>query len=360
MKISMLAPTTYHTPPISYGGESFIYQLALGLHKLGHEVLLFAARNPYIEYSFKIFPIPYTYGQVSQGAELMMWDLYQNFMRDSDVILDLSHTKIVGNHLHEFQIKKEIALYMIGNYYLNLPKPFNVIVNSKRQLEDGIAGRNGFEGTPWQNPNSNGKIPITSKYAHLGTDTDFYKFTENKEDYFLWLARFHPTKGPMEAIRLAKETGINLVLAGDSLSHPEHYKHWQECMEQIKGYDNIKYVELPQDETHQQKKLELMQKAKCYLFPVMFHESFGLTTIENLSCGTPVVAYAMGALPEIIKHGETGFLCSGYQQMKTFINSIDEINPKDCRKDMEKRFSREAMAKRFEKILISLYEGEEW
>jgi glycosyltransferase involved in cell wall biosynthesis len=361
MRISLLAPTTYPTPPNTYGGESFIYQLAVGLHELGHKVILYAAKNNDIDYPFQLNQLPWTHGQVSWVAEGQAWDYYKNDIMNSDVILDLSHGKQISERLHNFKIKKEVANYMIGNWYLHPFPTYNIIVNSKKQLEDGIAGRTGFEGTPWEvKGSSNGKIPETSKYAPLGIDTDFYKFDENKEDYFLWLARFHPHKNPMIAIRLAKETGINLILSGDRLSHPEHYRHWEECMNQIKGCDNIKYIELPQDNTHQSAKMKLMQKAKCYLFPVQFHESFGLTTVEALSCGTPIIANAMGALPEIIKHGETGFLCNDYQHMKTFVNSIDEICPRDCRKDIEKRFSREAMSKRFEKILIDLYNGETW
>lgn len=361
MNISILGTTTYMCPPVTYGGESFIYELAVGLHELNHEVILFAAKNDNINYPFKVNKLPFTHGQVSWQAEGMAWEYYKNDIMDSDVVLNMSHGKQISERLHNFKIKDEVANYCIGNWYLHPQPPFNIIVNSKKQLEDGIVGRTGFEGTSWKIPGStNGRIPTTSKFAHLGVDTDFYKFDEEKEDYFLFLARFHPHKGPMQAIKLAKETGINLVLSGDRLSHPEHYAHWQECMEQIKDYDNIKYVELPQDDTHQLAKLKLMQKAKCYLFPVQFHESFGLTTVEALSCGTPVIANAMGALPEIIKHGETGFLCSDYQHCKTFVNSIDEINPKDCRRDVEKRFSREAMSKRFEKILISLYNGEQW
>lgn len=361
MKISILSTTTYPTPVNTYGGESFIYQLAVGLKELGHEIILYAAKNNDIEYPFKLNQIPWTHGQVSWQAEGQAWDYYKNDIMNSNVILDMSHGKQISEKLHNFKIKEEVCNYMIGNWYLHPYPTYNIIVNSAKQLDDGIHGRTGFENTSWEvKGSSNGTIPATSKYAHLGVDTDFYKFDEEKEDYFLWLARFHPHKGPEIAIKLAKETGINLVLTGDRLSHPEHYRHWEECMKQIQGYDNIKYVELPQDNTHQEAKLKLMQKAKCYLFPVQFHESFGLTTIEALSCGTPVISSNMGALPEIIEHGKTGFIANDYEHMKAFVNSIDTINLKDCRKDIEKRFSREAMSKRFEKILQECANGESW
>ena len=103
-----------------------------------------------------------------------------------------------------------------------------------------------------------------------------------------------------------------------------------------------------------------MAKAKGFLNPIKFHESFGLTTIEALSCGTPVISNNMGALPEIIKHGETGFLCNNYEQMKMYVNEIDEISPKKCREDVMKRFSREVMAKNYIKVLEELKDGKSW
>ncbi len=343
------------------GGEVFIYDLAYSLHQRGHEVILYAVKNNDIEYPFQINQLPNTYGNANWDAEYLAYILYKNDLLNSDVVLDCSHGKKVAEKLYSFKEKKEVATYLIGNYWYRPTEKFNVIVNSAKQLDMGIKGQHGFEGTIWEKEHSyTGKIPITSKFAHLGVNTDFYKFQEEKEDYFLWLARFHPCKGPDIAIQIAKETGINLILAGDRLSHPLHYQHWQECMKQIKGYDNIKYVELPQDETHQLAKLKLMQNAKCYLFPVQFAESFGLTTIEALSCGTPVIASSMGALPEIIESGTNGFIARDYEHFLAFINAVDIIKPKDCRKLVEEKFSREKMAERFEKILLSLHNGEQW
>lgn len=361
LKISILSTTTYPTPPTAYGGEVVIYDLAVGLHNLGHEIVLYAAKNDNVDYHFKVNNLQFTYSQVDYNMEYQAYNLYKKDILDSSVVLDMSHGKKVSNELLNFGIKKEVAIYLIGNYFADHIPKRNIIVNSKKQLDMGIKGETGFEGTPWQNQNYyTGHIPSTSKWIHLGIDTDFYSFNENKDDYFLWLARFHPTKSPMAAIQIAKETGINLVLAGDMVSHPEHWRHGQECLKAIEGYSNIKYIPLPQDETHQMVKKTLMQNARGYIFPVGFHESFGLSVIEALSCGTPVITTTMGAMPEIIKHSETGFLCDNYDKMKAYVRMIDEIKPADCRKDVEKRFSREVMAKNYEKVLTELRNGAQW
>lgn len=361
MKISILGTTTFPCPPQAYGGEVVIWDLANGLHELGHEIVLYGTKNNNIHYPFKLNRLRDTYASADWNAEFEALKYYKDDILSSDVILDMSHGKTVSQELHYKLHRKNICNYLIGNFWARPYPPFNVIVNSKKQLELGINGMTGFEGTSFQNDHQyTGKIPETSKFVHLGTNTDFYTPNYDKEDYFLWCARFHPWKSPMTAIKLARDTGINLVLTGDMRSNPEHVRHGKECLKLIEGYENITYVPLPQDPTHQHMKKELMQNAKAFLNPILFHESFGLTNIEALSCGTPVISAAMGALPEIIKHGETGFLFNNYEQMKNYIGLIDEIDPKNCRKDIEERFSRKVMAKNYEKILIELKDGLSW
>ncbi len=361
MRISIISTTSFPTPAPGYGGEVVMWDLANGLHELKNEVILYAVRNPYIEYPFKLNQLRNTSPNADWNAEFESYTYYKNDLLSSDVILDMSHGKSVAQYLHTFNIKKEIACYLIGNYWYKPNNKFNMIVNSAKQLELGINGMTGFEGTIFEKDHGyTGTIPKTSKFAHLGTNIDFYSFQEEKDDYFLWMGRFHPWKGTDIAIKLAKETGINLIITGGLSDSPDHIYWGQQYLKMIDGCDNIKYIPLPQDETHHIVKKELLQHAKGFLNPIQFHESFGLVNIEALSCGTPVITNALGALPEIIQHGTNGFLCQDYEHMKSFINSIDIIKPKDCRKSVEEKFSREKMAERFEKILEGCANGKQW
>lgn len=361
MKISIISTTTFPTPPVGYGGEVVIYDLAHGLHELGHEIILYAAKNDNINYPFKINKLRNTYAIADWNAEKEALYFYEEDLLNSDVILDMSHGKTTAQELFYLRNKKEVACYLIGNYWARPHPPFNIIVNSKKQLQLGINGMTGFEGTPFEKEHfSSGSIPATSKYIHLGVNTEFYEFNPDKEDYFLWMGRFHPWKGTDIAIQLAKDTEINLVITGGLSDSPDHVYYGKQYLKLIEGYENIKYVPLPQDETHQYKKMELMRNARGFLNPIRFHESFGLVNVEALSCGTPVITHEMGALKEIIKHGETGFLCHNYEEMKNYVRIIDEIKPENCRKDVEKRFSRQVMAKNYESIFKELMEGKSW
>jgi len=361
MKISIISTTTFPTPPVGYGGEILIYDIACGLHKLGHEVILYAAKNPYVEYPFEVKPLRNTSPHANPYAEFEAVINYKQDLLDSDVVLDMSHHKMSGEYLYRMGLKKEVACYLIGNWWARPNPPFNIIVNSWKQLDMGIKGQTGFEGTPFERQHGyTGQIPPTSKYIHLGTNTDFYTPVFDKDDYFLWFGRFHPWKGTDTAIKLAIDTGENLIITGSVDESPDHQFYAHQYLRMIEGHDNIKYIPLPKDERHHYMKRELIQHAKAFLNPIRFHESFGLVNIESLACGTPVISMAMGALPEIINHGITGFLCDDYYQMKYYMGMIDEINPKDCRKDAEKRFSQLAVGKRYEKVLEELKNGARW
>ncbi len=361
LKISIIGTTTFSCPPIGYGGEVVIFDLAEGLRQLGHEVILHAVKNNDVDYKFKLNQLRNTYVNADWNAEFEAYRYYKKDILDSDVILDMSHGKMVAQELYYKNIKKEVCSYLIGNYWARPFPSFNIIVNSEKQLKMGINGETGFEGTPFMNEHGHsGKIPSTSKYIHLGVNTDFYDFQEEKQDYFVWMGRFHPWKGTDIAIQLAKDTGINLILAGGLSDSPDHQFWGKQYLRQIEGCLNIKHIPLPNDERHQLIKRDLVKNAKGFLNPIRFHESFGLVNIEALSCGTPVISNNMGALPEIIKHGETGFLCNNYEQMKIYVKEIDEISPKKCREDIEKRFNREVIAKNYIKVLEELKNGKNW
>jgi len=333
MKISVISTTAYHTPPIAYGGEVLVYDICEGLRKLGHEIILYGVKNPYVDYKFKVNPLLLTEGVIDWNAEFDAYRYYKQDLLNSDFIIDISHGKLIAQYLHNFHRKNNIINCLIGTFYAQPKPPFNIVTLSKKQLEIG-----------------NGKIPEDSRYVYPGTNTDFYSYQGDKEDYFIWFGRFHYDKGTDLAIRLAIETGENLVLIG-STKHFEHSFYARKYLQMIEGHDNIKYIELPDDETHQEQKKKLIQKAKGFLNPVRYEEAFGLVNIESLSCGTPVIAMNRGAIPEIIKHGETGFVCDNLEQMVVYMRMIDEIDTMECRRDCVERFSQFAVGKRFERVI---------
>jgi glycosyltransferase involved in cell wall biosynthesis len=122
--------------------------------------------------------------------------------------------------------------------------------------------------------------------------------------------------------------------------------------EKIKPYlsDKIEYL----GAVNFQEKNELYKNALATLAPLSWHEPFGLTIVESQACGTPVIAFRKGAAPEIIKHGETGFVVETEEQMIDAIGSINTINRESCRKWVETNFSVKKMVDEYEKFYASL------
>ncbi|MGB9598601.1 MAG: glycosyltransferase, partial [Minisyncoccales bacterium] len=95
-------------------------------------------------------------------------------------------------------------------------------------------------------------------------------------------------------------------------------------------------------------------QAKALLYPIEWHEPFGLNMVESMACGTPVIAFKMGSVPEVVKNGKTGFVVSNIKEAVEAIKNIDQIKREDCRKWVEERFSAERMVSDYEKLYFKL------
>jgi len=197
-----------------------------------------------------------------------------------------------------------------------------------------------------------------------GINTDFYIPTYKKEDFFLWMNRWHPAKGYKQAIDLAKATGIKLVMSGE---HPdnEQFEFQKNCaleaIEYAKGSSNIMFEWLPLDPNHHTTKRDLYRKAKALLYTVQFNEPFGLSQVEAMACGTPVIGTKYGSVPEIIINGLNGFTRNNdIKNLSTAIDMIDIIDPKNCRKDAVERFDIKIMAQNYLNKYQDILNGESW
>ncbi len=374
MKISFIATATYPTPPRSYGGEIFWWDLCECFDKLGHEVTLYAAPGSKCPPNGKVRYIPESYNL--PGKQIVSVDpirfLYRRDVLASDFIIDASHTKTTMEQIQFYH--KEAKWKTIGilnglvSHTPMCPK-WNIVVGSqkwKQLLEEGYTQ---FAGTPWEEaygkwlyPLNPGEIVDVIPWA---CNTEFYTPGE-KEDYYLWFSRPTGYKGLGRAINIARQMKIHLKLAMP-MDQPEH-KYWgEEYLKQIAEANasgaQIEFVKLPNNSQHHEAKRELYRRAKALLFTIESHEPFGLCVIEALACGTPVIASKIGAMPEIIRQGHTGYLIEmegdkgdpqnivGWQRA---IGWLEEglIDPADCRKDAVDRFDRMVAASRY----LELYE----
>jgi glycosyltransferase involved in cell wall biosynthesis len=178
--------------------------------------------------------------------------------------------------------------------------------------------------------------------VHNAIQVEHWPFQTEKEDDVLFLGRAHPDKGMDVAIEAAIEAGRRIKIAAKCHEAIEVAYKKEVIDPLILKYGPDKVIWLGEVNTAQKK--ELLKRAWCLLVPNRWREPFGMVVIEALVCGTPVVVTDLGALPEIVTHGITGYVCSHVSALPTAIDYAGKIDPYICRLDVEDRFSSKAMA----------------
>lgn len=181
-----------------------------------------------------------------------------------------------------------------------------------------------------------------------GVRLDKFPFSESHNNYLLFVGRLHPEKGVAEAVEAALKADERLIIIGP----PVTGEYWDKRVKPYLG-GKIEYIGYAPREGL----FEYYQKAKAVLVPIMWEEPFGLVMIESMACGTPVIAFRRGSVPEIVEEGRNGFVVDSVEKMTEAIKKIDTISRKECRKTVEERFTIEKMVDgyeaAFEKIINS-------
>ncbi len=178
-----------------------------------------------------------------------------------------------------------------------------------------------------------------------GVRLDEFPLRAEKDDYLLFAGRLSPEKGPDRAIRIAKKSGRPLRIAG--LIERQYRAYFDEKIAPHLDGRNVAYLGcLAQGEL-----AEHYRRAAAVLFPISWREPFGWVAVEAQASGTPVIAAPLGAMPEIIREGETGFLADGEDEAADAVGRLDEIAPAACRANVEQRFSAAAMGEGYERTI---------
>jgi glycosyltransferase involved in cell wall biosynthesis len=173
-------------------------------------------------------------------------------------------------------------------------------------------------------------------------DLSLYPVHPHRGDYLLFLGRMSPDKGAHRAIEVAEELRLPLKLAG-KMQELREEEFFDATVRPHLGRD-IEYLgEVSHDE-----KVDLLQNARATLFPIEWAEPFGLVMIESMACGTPVIATRHGAVPEVIADGRTGVIVDDHKEMPAALEQADRIDPLECRRYVEERFSKERMVRDYE------------
>jgi len=330
MKIAVLAPVAWRTPPRHYGPwEQMASNLTEELLKAGIQVSLFATGDSLTAGKLDaVIPIGYEEDK-NVDAKVAECLHISNLMEKAgsfDVIhnhfdfLPLSYSGLIDTPMittiHGFSSEKIIPVYQ----KYNAGTHFASISNSDRH-------------------------PALKYLATVynGIRMEDFDFVANPGDYLLFFGRIHPDKGTAEAIEIAMKTGKKLLIAG--IIQDERY--YIDRIEPFLG----KSVEFLGAAGPEERK-ELLGNAAALLHPISFDEPFGLSVAEAMACGTPVVAFNRGSMPELIVDEKTGFLVSNVQEAVEAVRMLPAIKRKRCREHAIANFSAKKMAEDY----IALYQ----
>ncbi|MBN2736083.1 MAG: glycosyltransferase family 4 protein [Spirochaetales bacterium] len=326
MHIALISPIAWSTPPKHYGPwEQVVSLLAEGLVAEGIKVTLFATGNSCT--TANLHSVCYKGYEEDKNIDPKVWECMHiaevmELSADFDIIhnhfdfLPLSYSRLISTPIictiHGFSSAKILPVYEKYNsnvYYI-------AISNANRH------------------PNLN-----YLKTIYHGINLSQFSFIAEPGKYLLFFGRIHPDKGAKEAIMIAKQSGMNLKLAG-IIQDLEYYK--KEIQPWLDG-ENIEYL----GNVNPLQRDSLLGNALALLHPINFNEPFGLSVIESMACGTPVIANNLGSMSEIIENQKNGYLVNNIKEAVIAVENINKINRINCRKIIIEKFSMEDMVKNY-------------
>jgi glycosyltransferase involved in cell wall biosynthesis len=323
MKIAMLSPLSWRTPPRHYGPwESIVSLLTEQLVSMGIEVTLFASgdsitagklvsvcERPYSEDNTidpKVWECLHIAELFKRADEFDLIHNHYDFLPLS--YSGYTHTPIVTT-IHGFSSSSILPVYKAYNdsaYYVAISE------SDKSPELDYIAT------------------------IHHGIDLEQFPFREETGDYLLFFGRIHPDKGVHEAIEVARKTGKRLVIAG--IVQDEDY--FREQVEPHIDGSMVEYI----GSVGPEKRQEVLGGALAMLHLIHFDEPFGLSVVESMACGSPVIAFGRGSMPELIRDGKTGFIVDDVDAAVQAVGKINSLDRSVCRQEVEKYFTCQRMA----------------
>ena len=334
MKIAMLAPFEEQVPPVKYGGtELVIYNLIEQLVKMGHEVTLLASGDS--QTSAKLEAIfPKSIRSNPDAQDLNLRNAFK-YMGVGKVVTYLNKNKfdIVHNHIgwRVLPFQELLNAPVVTTLHGPLDVPY-------QQKVYGAYANSNFISISLSQRKPMSELNFIAN-AYNGIETEKFKFNEKPRDYFAFLGRMSPEKGPVQAIEIAKKAGVPLIMAAKVDAVDKEF--FEKNVEPLIDGKQIKFI----GEVNHQEKVELLGNAKALIAPIQWEEPFGLFFTEAMACGTPVITMRRGSVPEIIIDGKTGYICETIDEASAKVDKIGKIDRAECRRHVEENFSTEKMAK---------------
>jgi glycosyltransferase involved in cell wall biosynthesis len=332
MKILYVAyPLQPVTPESSGGAEQVLLMLERAMHARGHETVITGCESS--TPSGELLVTGPAGGAPDQFEPRLAQHIRAviDYARAQDLDLIHDHSHWFWPHAGEVGVPVLATLHLPRSFYpadafTNIPANVSFNCVSASQAED-------FQ-------------DVNPAIIENGVDLSLYTPGTRKSNHLLWLGRICEEKAPHLAIAAARVANARLVIAGSvyPFSYHQHYFE-REVAPHLHG-EQIKFVPTPSFE----QKLQLLCEARAVLITSQCRETSSLVAMEALACGTPVIAFRTGALPSIIRHGETGFVVDSAEEMAQAISSANTITPKTCRVEAERQFSSLGICDAYEQL----------
>jgi glycosyltransferase involved in cell wall biosynthesis len=322
MKIAMLSPVAWPTPPKGYGPwEQVASNIAEGMVNRGHDVTLFATADSLTACRLHaICPHAYEEDKSINPDVWMPMHIAECFEHADE--FDLIHSHCDFRALVFARLVKTPVLTTIHGFSSPSIYPAYEKYNADTWYTS-ISDSDRYD-----------KLDYVGT-VYNGIDLSDFTFRDTPGDYLLFIGRIHHEKGCAEAIQIAKAAGKRLIIAG----FVQQSDYFEQKVEPYIDGDQVMFI----GAVESARRNELMGEALAVLHPVMEPERFGLIMTESMACGTPVVAFDKGSPREIIRDGETGFLVHDVQGAADAITRIHTINRRTCREHVEQTFSIDQM-----------------
>ncbi|MBU6480719.1 MAG: glycosyltransferase family 4 protein [Nitrospirae bacterium] len=336
MKIAQVAPLWESVPPKLYGGtERIVSYLTEELVRMGHDVTLFASGDSETAARLEaVCPqaLRLNTGIFNRDAPMiMLQERALGAVGDFDVVH--SHLDFLG-----FPLARRNSVPVVTTLHgrLDLPElePVFREYSEMPLVSISHAQRRPLAWANWQ------------ATIHHGLPRDLYTFHPQSQGYLAFLGRISPEKRPDQAIEIAKRTGLPLRIAAKV--DPADQQYYRSEIEPLLDHPLVEFI----GEISDAEKDDFIGNALALVCPYDWPEPFGLVLIEALACGTPVLAYRRGSIPEIIGDGITGFVCESLAEMAEAVERLPLIDRRRCRSAFEERFTADRMARDY----VALYE----
>lgn len=338
MKIAQIAPIIEKLPPKTYGGtERVVHSLTEELVKRGHDVTLFASGDS--ETSARLISITPEALRMNKDSDpygpnaltAFNYGLAYSVQEQFDIIHD--HTGNISLPTANIA-KTPVVITMHCAFTKETQQLYNVLTNpyvvtiSEEQYR---------------------MAPYNMRHAgtvYHGLDMKHYPFGKTDNGYLLYVGRISKEKGVHHAIEVAQALHLPLIIAAKlETAFKEDVAYFNEHIKPNLS-NKIQFI----GEVNELERNKLMSKALCFLHPVTWPEPFGLALIESMACGTPVVAFRQGSIPEVIEHNKTGYVVDTVPEMINAVKNIYKLKRENCRTYALFRFNVKNMTDGYETI----------